>query len=245
MNTQEIIQAFENLEGNFPGSELVAAREQKEEVTPALISIIEKTVENLESILKEENYLGYVFALFLLAEFRESKAMPAVLNLISQPEEAAWEMMGDILTEDLGRILASISNGETDSIKQIIENDSLDDFVRTAALDAMLILTARGELSRKKLVAYFESLYQSGLEKQSSLVWNHLVVCSINIYPVELQTCIKEAYEKELVDEEFISIQFVEEALQSGKEVVLDWLENNPDYTYVTDAVADLTRWLA
>jgi hypothetical protein len=71
------------------------------------------------------------------------------------------------------------------------------------------------------------------------------VVSSVNIYPEELNPLIKDAYSKNLVDDEFVSYESVEEALSCDKETVLNWLQQNPDYTLVTDAVSDISKWLA
>ncbi|MBU2512405.1 DUF1186 family protein [bacterium] len=245
MNTQDIIKALERTDGSFPGKEITAAREQKNEIIPALLELLKNTVRNIDQVRSEENYFAYIYAMFLLAEFREKRALNTIVDLLSLPGETTWELIGDIMTEDLGRILASVSCGECAGLEKLIENEDLDELVRAAAIDAMLILLVKEELPREDLITYFRSLYQSRLKKEGSLVWNHLVVSSINIYPEELLEQIKEAYLQELADEEFIPYQYVEDALLSGKETVLGWLENNPDYSLVTDSISDIGRWLS
>lgn len=245
MDTTEIISDLERIDGSFPGTAMAAAVEKKEEITPELLNLLEKVTSDIEPYRRNEDYFGHIYAMFLLAQFRESRAWPVIWKFFALPEEITWELTGDIITEDLGRILASISVGDPKAPGKMIADPIFPDLVRTAALDAMLILFKSGEISREELIHYFSSLYSGGLENRSSLVWNHLVVSSVNIYPEELMEEIKKAYEKGLADDDFIPFSQVDDALQSGMNRVLDWLQNNPDYTLVNDAISDVSKWLS
>jgi hypothetical protein len=245
MNISQLLVELERTDGIFPGEAITQILDQKNESIPVLLTIMERSITEVDTLLAEEDYFGHIYAMFLLAQMREKLAYELLTDFFSLPEETTWELTGDILTEDLGRILASVSCGDTSRIKNMIENSGLESLIRAAAIDALLILYKIGELDRQRLVDYFKELFQNKLEKERSMVWNHLVVSSVNIYPEELNPLIKEAYAKNLVDDDFIPYENVEEALSCQKESVLDWLEQNPDYTLVTDAVADISKWLA
>lgn len=245
MEIKEIITELEKEDGDFPVEAIREALAQKEAITPHLLSILENTIAQTKAVLKREDYFGYIYAMFLLAQFREAKAYPLVIKFFSLPEEITWELTGDILTEDLGRILASVSNGDIEPLKEMIGNSELEEMVRAAALDAFLILMISGEVSRETVISYFRELLQGKLDGDSTLVWNHLAVSCVNLYPEELLEDLKTAYAKELVDGEFISFEQVEEAYASGKEEVLEWLTQNPEYTLITDAIADIGKWIS
>jgi uncharacterized protein DUF1186 len=245
MKPEQIVSDLERTDGSFPGSTIQYALENGEAATPLLLKILEKSTADAERLLEEENYFGHIYAMFILAQLREKQAYPLVSKFFSLSEEVTWELAGDIVTEDLGRILASVSCGETAPLEKIIEDNSRDDLVRAAAIDALLILLSIGELERDSLILYFKSLYQDKLERECSMIWNHLVVSSVNIYPEELVPNIKEAYKDNLVDEDFISYYHVDDALMAGKETVMTWLEQNHAYTLVTDAVSDISKWLS
>ncbi len=244
MKPEELIADLERVDGTFPGNTIQYALENSESVTPLLLSILNDATANTEKLLKEENYFGHIYAMFLLAQFREKAAFLIVIEFFSLSEEITWELAGDIVTEDLGRILASLSCGETKPLEKMVENSQLDDLVRAAAIDAMLVLLAADEIEREELVRYFDFLLQEGLERECSMIWNHLVVSAINIYPEELTESIRKAYRDNLVDEDFVSRYHVDDALASGKETVLDWLHQNHAYRLVTDSVSDISKWL-
>ncbi len=244
MDAQKIISNLEYFDGTFPETSVKEAISQKKEIIPKLLDILKNAVTNIDKLLKDEAYLGHIYAMFLLALFREKTASSLIIGFFTLPEEIVWELTGEIVSDDLGRLLASVSGGDTSDIKELIENDGIDPMVRSAGIDSLLVLYVSGEIQREEIIIYFKDLFEKKLEKQQSFVWNHLVVSSINLYPQELFEQITEAYRKELVDDEFVPLNQVTDALDAGKESVLKWLRQNPDYSLIEDAIADLIKWI-
>ncbi len=65
----------------------------------------------------------HIYALYELALFRETRAYPLPVRIFSRPGEFPFELAGDVVTEDLGRILASVSGGDASAIVALIENE--------------------------------------------------------------------------------------------------------------------------
>lgn len=72
-------------------------------------------------------------------------------------------MLGDTVTEDFKNILASVCDGNIEPIKAIIENSALDDYVRSEALESLLILLNYDVISREQLVFYLNSFLTESL----------------------------------------------------------------------------------
>lgn len=244
MNPSSIIAKIERYTGIFPTNALLEAVSNRDLIIPELLKIIKNTADEADQILGDESYLGHIFAMFLLAQFRVKEALRPLMDLFSLPEEITWDLTGDIVTEDLGRILASVSRANIEPIKEIIENRSNESLFRAAGIDALLSLVVAGEISREIVIDYFKTLYRTGLEREHSLIWDHLVVSSVNLYPEELMDDIHTAFELSLADTEFISPDQVNDALQSGKERVLSWLSRNPSYQLIDDAIFEVKKWL-
>lgn len=74
MKINEIIEQLKYYTENLPKEALKQAIKHKEEITPKLIEMLEYTKNNLDEIYYEEDeFFGYIYAYFLLAEFREQK----------------------------------------------------------------------------------------------------------------------------------------------------------------------------
>jgi hypothetical protein len=76
MNIPEILKELEPYTGCFPKEAMKAAIEQREAITPELLHVVEAIAANPSEAAKRENYMLPVFALYLLAQFREQRAYP-------------------------------------------------------------------------------------------------------------------------------------------------------------------------
>ncbi|NGX61274.1 MAG: hypothetical protein K940chlam9_00757 [Chlamydiae bacterium] len=228
--------------GELPRDAIEAAIVKRTQITPYLLQILEDAVERIDDIIEEENYQGHLYAMYLLAQFREKRAFPLLLRLFCFPGEIPHAIAGDVLTEDLGRILASVCGEDTFSLQEVIENSSLNEYVRAAAQNSLVILTGCEQLPRKEVLDYFQYLFYEGLEKKPSFVWDNLVASACRLYPDEIYDGIFGAYEKRLIDPSFLSLEEVATILAEEKESFLfDFYQESE---LIEDTVGEMEKWL-
>jgi hypothetical protein len=87
-------------------------------------------------------------ALYLLAEFRATQALPAVVEAVSLPGELPFDLFGDLITEDLGRIFVSLDIG-LETLSLMIDDRELNESVRWKAADTITALVTDGQISRE------------------------------------------------------------------------------------------------
>ena len=123
MEILELFQSLERHRGSFPMrlAEEVIAR--KEEVIPEFLKILEDIDANPTPWAEDAGRMIHIFAMYFLALFRETKAYPLLVRIFARPGEFAFELAGDMVTQDLSRILASVSLGDTAGIISLIENE--------------------------------------------------------------------------------------------------------------------------
>ena len=249
MELTEIIAELESFTGKFPRQALERAIEEREAITPVLLETLEKWKDNLEELLKLRDYFLHIYALFLLAQFKESQAYPLIIEFFSAPGEITLDVTGDVVTEYLPRMLANVCDGNIEPLKQLIENPQINEFVRSAALNALMVLVAQEVISRKLVIEYFEELFTSRLEKECSddqepsFIWSNLVISSARLYPLELKQHIDQAFESDLIDPLFINNKSIEHYLQIGKDATLNKLRNNRHYSLIKDTIAEMEWW--
>jgi len=215
----------------------------REEITPELLRILEETVDRAAQLDAEGDYMAHLYAMFLLAQFRETRAYPLVVRFASLPGDLVDSLCGDFITEDLGQVLASVCGGELAGIQSLIENEATDQWVRGAALSSLVTLVAVGQKSRDEIVGYFARLFRGKLVRKWSHVWDSLVSYSSDLYPEELLDDIKRAYEDGLVDPDYIGFDHVKRDLAAGKDRILARLADNPHRRLVEDTVAEMGWW--
>ncbi|MCC6363348.1 MAG: DUF1186 domain-containing protein [Bryobacterales bacterium] len=221
MGTAEILQQFERHTGRFPRAAVEAAVARRQELTPELLRILEDTVNRAAQLDAEDDYMAHLYAMFLLAQFRETRAYPLMVRFASLPGDLLDSLCGDFLTNDLGQVMASVCGGDLAGIQHLIENEATDEWVRGAALTSLMALVAAGQKSRDEIVSYFAGLFRGKLARRYSHVWDKLVSCSSNLHPEELLDDIERAYAEGLVDPGYISPDDIKQDLAMGRERML------------------------
>lgn len=227
--------------GILPREAIEAAIVKQAQMTPLLLDILKDAIERVDEIIEDENYQGHLYALYLLGQFREEQALPLIVQLFSFPGEIPHAIAGDVLTEDLNRILASVCGKNINPLKEMIENPSINEYVRAACLTSLVTLVGCGGISRDSVIEYFQSLLIHRLEKRHSFVWDNLVACSCLLYPQEIYAEILAAFKDELIDPFFISIQDVSATLQADKASHLLRLHQATEL--IDDTVAEMEKW--
>jgi len=242
MHVHQILEELAYDTGEFPRDAIEAAILKKEEITPHLLKILEEAVCCIDEVIENDNYQGHLFAMYLLAQFRERKAFALILRLVSFPGEIPHAITGDVITEDLSRILASVAGKNTTPLKQLIENRDVNEYVRAAGQSALVTLAGCGITTRREVIAYFHTLFTEKLEKSPSFVWDNLILSSTDLYPEELHYEIVRAFEGGLIDTTFINLEYIEKVLSTPKETHLLRLYQNAEL--IEDTVTEMEKWL-
>ncbi len=72
----------------------------------------------------------------------------------------------DLITDDLASYLASVRNGDLQPVQNLIKDSSVNEWVRSTALQSLVELWSLDQLDRILLVNYFAYLCQSGLKRE-------------------------------------------------------------------------------
>jgi Protein of unknown function (DUF1186)/SEC-C motif len=246
MTIEEILKAFAHKDNKFPREALERATAQKDEITPHLLKILERVADDPGAVLDQEDS-SYYYALYLLAQFRETRAYPLIVRIASLPPETIDELLGDTITEGLPKILASVCGGDTSLITRLAENTEAEKYARGSALYALLALTLSGAKSRDEVMSYYSRLFDALLKEEPSeereVVLTSLTYCATELCPEELYDKIRDAYENELIDEFMIGLDEVDEMMAKGKEAVLPRLRDNSHYRLVESAIKEMEWW--
>jgi len=157
MELIEIQQQLQTFTGRFPRQALQAAIAHKEEMTPWLLQVVREMHQQAAALLDQPQAMAHMYAPYLLAQFRETQTYPLLVEFFSLPGEITLDVTGDMVTEDLSRILASVCGGDTHLITHLVKEPTANEYVRNAALEALVCLVACGVQARESVVAYYGS----------------------------------------------------------------------------------------
>ena len=237
MTIPEILKELELYTGRFPKKAMQAAIEQREAITPELLRVVEAVAEDPVKHAERKDYMLHIFALFLLAQFREKRAYAPIVQMFSAPGETPFDLAGDTVTEGLRRILASVYDGNPVLLQGLIESENVNEFVRSAALGAFLVLERTGQMPRADVVEYFRNLFHGKLQRTHSYAWDGLV-CDVADMPApELLEDVRQAYAEGLVDSTVADLEGIERDLVSVK----PWRRER--HTLIINAINEMEWW--
>ena len=243
MTVSEIIEALTPYTGHFPSTAVQAAVAQREEVTPHLLRALEAAVEDPKKCT-DQKYMLHLFATYLLAQFRDKRAYRPLIKILSSPGDGAYDLFGETITERLDNILASVYDGDPEPIKQLVEGEEVEEFVRGAAVETFLVLTHTGQITRQEVAEYFRELFRGKLHREYSQVWNALA-CAVSDLPApELVGDLRKAFADDLVDYEFADLEELErDTLVPFEEKEL-WKQEKFT-SLVSDTESEMSWWAA
>lgn len=244
LSIEEIISQFKSEEKQVSRQTLKDAIRQKEAITPHLLAILEDLNEHPNYYLKREEDVSYFFALYLLAQFREPLAYPLIVDFVSKSPNLVEDLLGDTMTEDLDKILASVGSSNPNLVKSLIDNPDVNQYVRKAALRTWVIWVAYDYLSREEALDYFRQLFAENKLQDNDWVMGGLVVACCQIGPHELMKEIEEAFENELVDTWLIRKKDVDEANKQTVNRTLALLKKDQRIRLIDDAIEETKGWL-
>jgi hypothetical protein len=190
-------------------------------MVPELLRILDDAADRPAELLARPAEMAPIYALYLLAQFRESAAYPRIVRLFRLPDEAGVELTGEVATEALDRMLATLNFGDLQPIYDLIEDPGVNDWVRGAGLEALEEMVVLGQLSREEAVGYLGELFGGKLERDDSTVWSCLVSVATDLHATELAPQVRRAFDDGLVDRYMVTREEVEEELAEPRGVVL------------------------
>ena len=237
MTIPEILIELEPYTGHFPMDAMRAAVEQREAITPELLRVLESIAENPVKHAERKDYMLHDFALYLLAQFREKRAYAPIVKMFSAPGETPFDLFGDTVTEGLSQILASVYDGNPAPLRSLVESDEVNEYVRSAALDAFLVLEHTGQMPRAEVVEYFRSLFHGKLQRTHSYAWDGFVCAVADLPAPELLEEVRQAYAKGLVDDTVADLEGIERDMAAPEPRRRDRRH------LIADAIAEMERW--
>jgi hypothetical protein len=240
MTPAEILAELSSDEPEPPREALESADGHRAVLVEPLLRALDCGLDNPSNASPEEAAL-FAYALYLLAKWREPRAYPSVIRWLSLPGEAPFDIAGDVVTQDGGRILAAVCDGDLEPINALVVDRSANDYGRGAGVTALALLAAWAEVPRESIVTSFLWLAREGLEREPSQVWNSLAAESADIEAVQLFPELRRAYADGLIEPQFMNSSELDEVEAAPRGSILD--ETRERHPPIDDVVQATAWW--
>jgi len=96
------------------------------------------------------------FASHILGAAREPRLHPPLMRLLRRPREQIDCLLGDALTETVGKIIAGAFNGHAEDLFALARNPDSDEFLRATLILATAFLTWNRRIDPAETRAFVE-----------------------------------------------------------------------------------------
>lgn len=208
--SERLAEALSVLRGHpnrVPRQALEEAVRQWEAFLPFVQEAMERIVADPEGFLPEEPDVCLVsYGFYLAAEKRETRLFPLILRLFSLPDEQAYELFGDIGTQDGARLLAAVCGGDPERIKALLFDASASQFVRSECLRTWRALEVWGEISHEQHVDLLRSLLARPFPGENPYLVAMCVSAALDLADPSLGPEIRQAYADRRVDQHVVGL---------------------------------------
>ena len=240
MTPEQVLAELSRERVTSPKAALESADAHRSALTQPLLALLERVVAAPDRASDEEALL-FSYALYLLAKWRETRAYPLVVQWLALPDEGAYDLTGDVVTEGGNRILAAVCDGNLQPIIDLACSLDADDYARIAAIEALALLAVWGEVPRPSIVDVMRRLAREGLPRKADAGWQGLAWAAASMAATEIFDDIRRAMEAGWIDPQSTSPDELDEIEDAPDEAI----EETREQRYPIDDVSAATSWWA
>ncbi len=236
-----ILKELDEAERELPVEAIREARLHRDALVPRLIQVLRDAAADARAGNPPEGQAPF-FAFFLLGEFRAKEALPAILEVMTLPDELPSELFGDAITSALGRVLVALAGDQLELYDRLIRDRELKTSVRWEAASSYQLLVRDGCLTRLEAVERLRQHLREAIENQDCEIGGPLISELACLAPAEAREEIVEAYRQDVAKPLLITLKEVEDSIEEGAEGFLHWQNRCPP-TGIPDTIEELERW--
>jgi hypothetical protein len=236
----DIALLIEDLAGavDLPVAALRKALEHPGPIAEATLPVLEKAAAGDELDEREANLLFW--GLHVMAHARDGRAYAPLLRLLRQDLDVIDAALGDAASSTLPQMLASLYDGQQETLFREILNSSQDDGIRQAMLTAATFLCLDGRIEREALHALLVRFDDAKAAVEGDIGWSAWEEAIAILGFRDLVPRVEAARADGRIDPEYSEPDWFKETLREAERHPDD-RERLPEvYGYLDDPVAAL-----
>ena len=202
MTLEEALDDILNVEPPLKKAAVACIRANREKAIPELLQRVEDTLFEAKKGETEDccSYIWY--PIYLLAEFREPRLFPLLLQLLRLDHEIFEEIFVDAYHDEFPRILATCGTADQlPLLRELALDTSVYMFQRLVAAETAGLWYAHGMLDRNTFAAFMREIITATSSESNNTVLSFAAHCALETGLSELHLMIKDLFDKELIDE--------------------------------------------
>jgi len=201
---------LEHFSGQRPLAALELADRHRDEIAPHLIAELQRVAAD-PSVARGDGYVLHLFAMLLLARWRDSRAYRPLAQLGQLDQATLDQVFGQLVHDRYGRALASCCDGDIAPLTGLADDTEASTWARAAALEALTVAALEGRAPRTTVIDFladFGARQADMLRDKPNLgadleILDILVAHLADLGAAEQMPAIREWFAAGLVDESY------------------------------------------
>ncbi len=167
---KEILNSIEYYNKSFPEDSIKELLDREEESKKYLLQYMKEFKKNIFKHLNEEDYIGHIYSVIILAKFKEKKLCPLFLDLLRLPGTRVYELFDTIVPEYGARIIASVYDGNINSMVDVLNDKKANEYAKAVIIQSLKVLCINNKLDISKTQDFLIELLQGKLKVKSQIL---------------------------------------------------------------------------
>ena len=239
--TGRVMKALDTAGQKLPVAAIKEVREHRDLFIPLLTRTLEQAIHRVRNGGEWDGQAPF-FALFLLTEMEATEAFSLLLEMLRLSDDGAFKIFGDGVHELVPPMLALFARDNMEEIGKIVQDTSIDMYVRWSTAGTYKHLVRDKAISRQVAIDVLQKHFEHSVESEDYDLLAPLI-CELGDLAAEtaLET-IRSAYQRNLVDDSVVDLDFFESQIAGGEETVARELGYCRP-TGMPDTIAELEQW--
>ena len=171
---ENIIKKLYQEDDNLGYETIKLARQHKDKINDYLLEEIKQINENFKKGKLDYFPIFIDRAIFLLAEFKEKRLFPILMDLLNNPKIKSFDDIGMVVMDKLPTIIASIFDGDFELLNKVLENKDVDDYTRSRLIASYIYFYENNLITKEELEKYLRDLIKL-YNYQYDEIYNELI----------------------------------------------------------------------
>ncbi len=212
--TQEIIEAFEDDDRSLTEA-CKAAFAYGQGASPAFIEYIEAAAD-ANDVGRVSEFEATYWLCCLCAEWRETRAYRPMSRLLRCRPHFVDDLLGDAITEDCPRLMASVFDGDLSVLLEIIRDETAEEFIRSGMFGALTIIGLREPEHCDAIKEFAKDFASSHFADATETIWSTWAICIGYLGFAELKPLVKHIFAAGKITDFSMSFADFERDLERG-----------------------------
>jgi hypothetical protein len=224
----------------LPVEAIRAASADRARAAPIFVHAIEQFVSP-EGDRTAKDSLFFIF--HLLGEWREKSAYRPLAQLLRCSRDDVDEILGGAITDTTHRVMAAVFDGDPGPLYDVILDPQADESIRSRMLEAIAMVTLRGEMPRTEAARFLRACY-SELEQDECFVWHGWQSTIALLGLVELKPLVEQAFARGFISIGWLGFEHFEQDLRQGIDDPAALVrQSDGEYDLFGDTIEELSTW--